>query len=418
MNSTEETFSGTGPDPLALPPPGRPWLIRAVLWALAGAGSAALLQPGSTPSRVQPQSNPDPGITAPGPPAGVEVHLARLRSAAASGHETTAALDLAALQDPATIRALLENSRLVPPQSALLARATLLKRWLQLEPAGVLDYARLHDPGALALLLGTWSLTHPAEARNWIQGLPRGKTQTEAWRQLCAVTAASDLDHAWQLLIQSPAPLENRSRGIPAVLLQNALGAPDDGRVPTYVMATEEVDPAALADNPLLNSGPAREIHAWLDRQVRSPNPLLRVLARVNPLPAASWLETHVTVARIPGADQPLPPEQGLQAVAGFSAAWAAEDPEAAAAWAGRLSTAAEFVTTASHNVAVQYLRYAPQEARGGFPNCRPARRGKGPRLRWAGISSRPGLPDNRGPHCRIHAPPGHGVIARERKVL
>ena len=117
-----------------------------------------------------------------------------------------AALNLASLGTAGEIRGLLENSRRFPPHAASsLATATLLKRWLELEPAAALEYCRLHENDHMAKLIGTWSTTQPAAAEAYILNLPAGEVKINAWKELCAATAVRDPDKAWELLARTPA---------------------------------------------------------------------------------------------------------------------------------------------------------------------------------------------------------------------
>ena len=128
-----------------------------------------------------------------------------LRQAGTPGQQMAAALHGASLGNAEEIRSLLDQSRQFPAHAAsALAVQTLLKRWLELDPAGAADYCRIHFSKTLPKLIGTWSLTDPAKAEAFILTLPGGEAKSESWQQLCAATATRDPDKAWDLLARSP----------------------------------------------------------------------------------------------------------------------------------------------------------------------------------------------------------------------
>jgi hypothetical protein len=128
-----------------------------------------------------------------------------LRQAGTPGQQMAAALHGASLGNAEEFRSLLDQSRQFPAHAAsTLAVQTLLKRWLELDPAGAADYCRIHFSKTLPKLIGTWSLTDPAKAEAFILTLPGGEAKSESWQQLCAATASTDPDKAWDLLARSP----------------------------------------------------------------------------------------------------------------------------------------------------------------------------------------------------------------------
>lgn len=179
--------------------------------ALAGFTTAAWLMPPSHRSAASPAATLLPARSPMGKPSGnpapatIQGYLDALLQASTPARQMEAALRFAALSDPDEIRALLDQARSFPAHSAgPLASQTLLKRWLELDPAAALEYSRLHFDTSLPKLLGTYAATHPAEAEAWILTLPGGKTKAEAWQELCATIATRDPAKAWDLLGRSP----------------------------------------------------------------------------------------------------------------------------------------------------------------------------------------------------------------------
>lgn len=189
--------------------PARSWLVSAVC-ALAGAGGAALVlpPPASAPSRPSPglrESARFAGAVAKNLSPGAAARLAALTNAGTPVRQLAAVLQFSEISDPAEIRELLENAGKFPPHSAAdLAIHALLKRWLELDPAAALEYARVREEKVLPGLIGTWSITDPDGARAFILTLPAGEAKTNAWKQLAEVTAGTDPAKAWNLLAHTP----------------------------------------------------------------------------------------------------------------------------------------------------------------------------------------------------------------------
>ena len=134
-----------------------------------------------------------------------ELRLAALRNAGPPSAQIAAALDFAQIASIDEIRDLLQNSHRFPSHSAEeVAIGTLLKRWLELDSAGALDYCQANKAHFLPKLLTNWAQEHPDEAGAWVRAMPPGIPQKSSWLGLCAAAAARDPDKAWEMLAKTP----------------------------------------------------------------------------------------------------------------------------------------------------------------------------------------------------------------------
>ncbi len=328
--------------------------ITAVGFALAGFATAAWFLPRAAPAPDSPATVARRAHSPLGKPVGapdpatVQGHIDALRRAGTPGQQAAAALRLASLTDPDEIRALLDQAHRFPAHSAsTLATQTLLKRWLELDPDAALEYSRLHFDKSLPKLIGTWSLTDPAQAEAWILALPGGKTKADAWQELCATTATRDPGKAWDLLARFPA--HGGSDGSYEVRgLVDKLTAMDlEG-----TLARLPAMPAMLLKNAriaitkqLMESDPAR---GW-DWARQQPNPsslisqAIGVTLGKNPVQAFAWLETIPRAQRNRMMD-----EHGYN--------WGGRDH---AALAAALSGNAAFTAQDKHDLASRLLNSA-----------------------------------------------------------
>ena len=283
-----------------------PWLkigLPALGSALAGCATAAWLLPPAAPAPAAPVSLPPPARSPLGQPSGaptpaaVQGYLDALRQAGTPSQQAAAAIRFAALTNPDEIRALLDQAHRFPAHAAgTLASQTLLKRWLELDPAAALEYSRLHFDKILPKLLGTWSLTDPAKAEAYIIDLPSGKTKADAWQELCATTATRDPGKAWELLARSPSQAGSDGsydvRGLVEKLtaqdLEGTLARLSD--MPAMLLKSAR---DAISKH-LMETDPSR---GW-EWSLQQPNPnslisnAIQVTLDKNPTQAFAWLET------------------------------------------------------------------------------------------------------------------------------
>ena len=277
--------------------------------ALAGFATAAWLLPSTAPPPASPSAAAGPVRSALGrptsrpAPATVQGYLDALRQAGTPGQQMAAALQFASLTDPDEIRALLDQSNFFPAHAAgPLAAQTLLKRWLELDPAAALDYSRLHFEKSLPKLLGTWSVTHPAEAEAWILALPGSQTKIQAWQELCATTATRDPEKAWELLARSPSQAGSDGSYDARNLVEKLTARDLEGTIARLATMPAMLIRAAreAISKQLTETDPARGWE-WA-RQQPNPNSLIGnaigATMKQDPAQALAWLAT------LPGAQR------------------------------------------------------------------------------------------------------------------
>lgn len=171
------------------------WVIRSFsVSAFTPAGVAAAPRPPDRP----------PGGSGPKLSSAAQARLDALLAAGSPSARVAAALDLGRLETVDDILALLKSWRRFPDDaSERIATAALLKRWLELDAPGSLEYSRLHQPEFLEQLAATWGADHPKEAEAWILKLPPGDDREKLWSGLCLSVAARDPALAWRMLGQA-----------------------------------------------------------------------------------------------------------------------------------------------------------------------------------------------------------------------
>ncbi|MES2708623.1 MAG: hypothetical protein V4726_18660 [Verrucomicrobiota bacterium] len=133
-----------------------------------------------------------------------QARLDALLAASTPSARLAAALTLGELDSVDDIRALLKNWRRFPDDaSEHTAKAALLKRWLELDAAGSLEYCRLREAEFLPGLIAAWSGDHPKEAESWVLKLPPGDAREKLWSRLCLAAAEKDPAQAWRMLART-----------------------------------------------------------------------------------------------------------------------------------------------------------------------------------------------------------------------
>ena len=141
-----------------------------------------------------------------------EARLEALRKAGTPSQQIAAALAFAEITSVEEIRDLLENSHRFPSHSGEdVAIGTLLKRWLELDAAGAVEYCRQKQGQFLPQLITNRSQDHPAEATAWVKAMPQGQSQKNAWLGLCNAMGAHNPDKAWEMLAKTPGQIPNMS---------------------------------------------------------------------------------------------------------------------------------------------------------------------------------------------------------------
>lgn len=182
---------------------------------LAGAATAVLLRPdpeaAAASSRSQQISDRSRILPGAGSTDGkpmlpqTRARLQALWNAGSPSRQIAVALDFAKINFVEEIRDLLDHSMNFPSHSGEeIGIAALLKRWLELEPQGALEYCRRQKPAFLARLIGDWSQTQPVSAYELVLFMPAGSNQGSAWMEICKTTAASDFGKACDLLGKMP----------------------------------------------------------------------------------------------------------------------------------------------------------------------------------------------------------------------
>lgn len=179
--------------------------------ALAGALTGFVLRPdgGGGNSTAREHGDPTAPRGASASPLGkrrllprTQARLDALRLAGTPSRQIAAALELAGLTAVAEIRDLLEHSHEFPDNSSQeVAIATLLKRWLELDPRAALEFCRMRHPRFLPRLAGQWSLSHPDEAVAWVK--THRNAQPE-WMELCKSISTRDPAKGWDMLGRLP----------------------------------------------------------------------------------------------------------------------------------------------------------------------------------------------------------------------
>ena len=246
--------------------------------ACAGAGTGAVMRHAVAPAApppirqvavlsagpVQSSGNALTGITA--------SRLANFQNAGTPSQQITFALTFAALDSVEEIHALLRQAPQFPPHSATaLAKVILLKRWMELEPAGALKYCRVHANAYLPKLVADFSREKPQEARALVLSLPSGKDRTRAWQELCALALSGPPDEIWTMLAAPPLrDLPNPETALGSLTARLVRRNPEDAiarlaTLPSMVLASTR---RALTSE-LTRLDPARG-WTWASQQPRS----------------------------------------------------------------------------------------------------------------------------------------------------
>ena len=205
-----------------------------------------------------------------------EARVEALRKAGSPTQQIAAALAFAEITSVEEIRDLLENAHRFPSHSAEeVAIGTLLKRWLELDAAGAVEYCRQKKAEFLPDLLTNWGRDHPAEAASWVQAMPAGPARKEAWLGLCIAEAVRDPDKAWEMLGRTAGgnphipdwELESTIQAIVARDVEKALASLET--MPPALVATAQ---RAIAQQ-LVKTDPARSWE-WA-RQLTQPHPVM-----------------------------------------------------------------------------------------------------------------------------------------------
>jgi hypothetical protein len=179
--------------------------------ALAGAGTGAVIRQAMAPAApvfVSTALRPAAAASPAAPrsqPGAVQSRLASFQNAGTPSQQIDFALQFAALDSVEEIHALLRQSSHFPPHSAsAIAKVILMKRWMELEPAGALAYCRVRASAYLPKLIADFSRERPAEARALVLSLPSGHDRTRAWQELCALALDGPPDQIWAMLGAPP----------------------------------------------------------------------------------------------------------------------------------------------------------------------------------------------------------------------
>ncbi|RYD33371.1 MAG: hypothetical protein EOP86_13565 [Verrucomicrobiaceae bacterium] len=141
-----------------------------------------------------------------------------------------AALRLAGTGTVREIRALLSAARALPPgPGARLAITVLLRRWLDLQPAEALEYARLGHPQEFPELLAARASQDFEAARKVMGTLKDAPVKLSAWQALTRVALLrADSALAWEMIRQKP-DSQWREQGTVMLPLMVALAEKDTG---------------------------------------------------------------------------------------------------------------------------------------------------------------------------------------------
>ena len=296
--------------------------------AAAGAGTALLFRPTAVafpdqkfqaalaaPARTGPLENPRQKK--------LETRLHGLTGPNSHSARVAAALQFASLDSVEEIRDLLERDEDLPGDSSgAIAHVVLLKRWLELDPAGALFYCRQHGAAYFPKLVADYALTEPAAARALILAMPSGTARTNAWKEVCQLTLKTDPDSLWKMLDAQPMrDPQNISGNLDPLVAELVHRQPEVAmaRLDSLTAIMLASTRTALAQE--LTQRDAAKGWAWAAAQPR-PAELLRVSLRntmkARPAEAISLLST-------------LPPDQQKAVIAQRSTDWKTDSTQALA---------------------------------------------------------------------------------------
>jgi hypothetical protein len=234
------------------------WLVPAVL---AGAAVGWLVKP--PPMRVENR----PGVAAfnsPNESIAKPAALARRLEALNAGtpaQQLNAALQLAEVESVEDIRVLLDRSHAFPRNAAGgLAVNVLLRRWLELDAGGALNYADLRQSSHWDGLVAVYAALYPAEAEAYWRTFPSGEAKANAWEGLCDGLILRHPAEAWRLLLGSDSNTEKMVRKLAARDVEDTLV-----RFNTIPSGWQSAARKVIAAE-LMKKDPARAL-AWIANQ-------------------------------------------------------------------------------------------------------------------------------------------------------
>lgn len=247
------------------------FLLTCLACAAAGMGTAALFRISATPSAGSAVSAPS--LQRDGPLVSQSARQARavlevFRAAGSPQARMDAALRLAENGTAEDIRALLELSTKFPGDtSSTLATASLLKRWLTLDPAAAVEYARVHEGKLLPKLIGNWSVSEPEKAQSFVLALPAGEDRAQAWAEICRESLHEEPGKTWDLLCRAPSSSE---WGMQGIMEKMVAANPEDAIARLESLPPSLVGAARIAISKELMKTDPDQAWAWIANQPKS----------------------------------------------------------------------------------------------------------------------------------------------------
>lgn len=245
-------------------------LLTSIACAAGGMATAAHFRPVPTAS-VRPVSAGT--LQADGPLVNRSARQARsdleaFRAAGSPQARMDAALQLAEKGTEEDIRALLELSWKFPGDtSASLAAASLLKRWLTLNPEAAIEYARVHEGKLLSKLIGNWSVMEPEKAQSFVLSLPAGQERAQAWSEICRESLHGEAGKTWALLCRDPT---NSGWGTQRIMEKLVSADPDDAIARLETLPPGMVVAARIAISKELMKTDPDQAWAWMGNQPKA----------------------------------------------------------------------------------------------------------------------------------------------------